>query len=580
VARPLVLAVLAVFAVAAWTRRWVNEDGFIYFRIVDNLLAGHGPVFNVGERVETYTSPLWTALLAVLAALAPFASLAWLSVGLGLVTSLAGFAAAAAGALRLHGREGVALPLGLLVVTAVPTFWDFATSGLETGLIFGWLGATWWAVVAGRRPSAVAVLVGLGPLVRPDLAVFSLGFLALLVLSGPRSWRRAARLVAWAGAIPVAYELFRMAYFAALVPNTALAKEAGAAYWTRGAGYLAAFVVDYWLWVPLAALAALGLAAVLRGAPRGRVALVAVPVACAVVHALYVVRLGGDYMHGRMLLPSVFGALLPAAVLVLERRRAIAVSAVVVPWAVACGLFLQAPSRFVDGSKPWYDQRTTLSAEGGHAHPVTLAHYARYAFSQPTIGWRLAELARVRSAVVVDYVPARRRVGDRVVPWLAPRPLPGAWAGREADAPVLALTGSLGRLGYAAGDDVRLGDFLGLADPVGARTRLVEPRVRRPGHEKQVPAAWYLARFAAGELPPAVRPQVEAARAALACPPLSRLIAATSEPLTPRRMAANLAVAIQAHGLRVDPDPVRARAQVCGQRGEQLRPAARAGATR
>jgi arabinofuranosyltransferase len=281
------------------------------------------------------------------------------------------------------------------------------------------------------------------------------------------------------------------------------------------------------------------------------------------VHALFVVRLGGDYMHGRMLLPSVLGALLPVAVVVVQLRVALALGTVVVPWAVVCALFLQAPSRLVDNTEPWYDQRTTLTAAEGHAHPVTLADYTRFAASQPTIGWRLAQIARARSAVVVDYEPAQRRVGDRVLPWLVPRPLPGAWAAPSADAPVIAVTGSIGRLGYAAGAGVRIGDFLGLADPVGARTRLIEPRTRRPGHEKEFPAAWYLARFAAGDLPPAVRPQVAAARAALTCPPLRRIIAATSAPLTLRRMVDNLGVAVRAHGLRIDPDPQRARAEVC-----------------
>ncbi len=40
----LCLVPAALLAIAGWRLRWVNEDGFIYLRIVDNLLAGHGPV--------------------------------------------------------------------------------------------------------------------------------------------------------------------------------------------------------------------------------------------------------------------------------------------------------------------------------------------------------------------------------------------------------------------------------------------------------------------------------------------------------------------------------------------------------
>ena len=50
---------------AGWQHRWVAEDAFIHFRVVSNLLAGHGPVFNLAERVEASTSPAWVGLLAL-----------------------------------------------------------------------------------------------------------------------------------------------------------------------------------------------------------------------------------------------------------------------------------------------------------------------------------------------------------------------------------------------------------------------------------------------------------------------------------------------------------------------------------
>ena len=61
--RGLVAAAIAampavILAVAGYAQRWVTDDAFIDFRIVANLLAGHGPVFNLGERIEAYTNPL------------------------------------------------------------------------------------------------------------------------------------------------------------------------------------------------------------------------------------------------------------------------------------------------------------------------------------------------------------------------------------------------------------------------------------------------------------------------------------------------------------------------------------------
>ena len=73
----LILAIpIVAILIAGWSRRWTADDAFIYLRVVDNLRHGFGPVFNNGERVEAYTSPIWLALLTSSSALltppAPF----------------------------------------------------------------------------------------------------------------------------------------------------------------------------------------------------------------------------------------------------------------------------------------------------------------------------------------------------------------------------------------------------------------------------------------------------------------------------------------------------------------------------
>jgi arabinofuranosyltransferase len=81
---------IVAFSWGAWNRRWMSDDGYIYLRVVDQLLAGNGPVFNRGERVEAATSPLWVGLLAISnSVLRPVPS-PWLAVALGLGLSLTG----------------------------------------------------------------------------------------------------------------------------------------------------------------------------------------------------------------------------------------------------------------------------------------------------------------------------------------------------------------------------------------------------------------------------------------------------------------------------------------------------------
>lgn len=52
-----------IFACSGFARRWTCDDAFIGFRVIENVLAGFGPIYNVGERAEVYTNPLWMLVL-------------------------------------------------------------------------------------------------------------------------------------------------------------------------------------------------------------------------------------------------------------------------------------------------------------------------------------------------------------------------------------------------------------------------------------------------------------------------------------------------------------------------------------
>ncbi len=183
-----VLIPVVIVVVGAWLYRWVDEDAFIDFRIIHNLLAGYGPVFNVGERVEADSDPLWLLTLAALHVVLPFASLEWTSVVLGLVCTGAGFLTGGLAAVRLGQSrgEGTVFPLGLLVASVVAGVWEFATSGLEMSMVFLWLGGSFLLLVrveTGRsRPAPAAVVFGLGCLIRPELLLGSAILVAALLM--------------------------------------------------------------------------------------------------------------------------------------------------------------------------------------------------------------------------------------------------------------------------------------------------------------------------------------------------------------------------------------------------------------
>ncbi|MGK2881847.1 MAG: flagellar motor control protein ZomB [Mycobacterium sp.] len=377
-----VLIVAALFGWGAWQRRWIADDGLIVLRTVRNLLAGNGPVFNAGERVESNTSTVWTYLLTLGGWVGGPARLEYVALAIALVLSVLGVVLAMVGAARLYapsleGRRGLLLPAGALVYIAIPPARDFATSGLENGLVLTYVGLLWWMMVcwsqalrvqaramgddaAPRRPAlarrgspaarvavdesgrnaagprftaALAAVAGLSVLVRPELALMGVGALLMMVIAA-RGWRRRLLIVSAGGLIPVAYQIFRMGYYGLVVPATAVAKDASGSKWSQGFLYLANFDAPYNLWVP--ALLLLGAGTVLliaRSRPwwirhtvpsgynrvartlQSPLAVVALMLATGLVMGVYTIRQGGDFMHGRVLLTPVFCLLVPVAVI-------------------------------------------------------------------------------------------------------------------------------------------------------------------------------------------------------------------------------------------------------------------------
>ena len=58
----LPLAMLAAAAMLLGTA-WVGDDAFITLRVIDNVVNGWGLRFNVIERVQVFTHPLWLIVI-------------------------------------------------------------------------------------------------------------------------------------------------------------------------------------------------------------------------------------------------------------------------------------------------------------------------------------------------------------------------------------------------------------------------------------------------------------------------------------------------------------------------------------
>ncbi|WP_109413383.1 flagellar motor control protein ZomB [Mycobacteroides chelonae] len=553
-----VLTVTVLFGWGAWQRRWIADDGLIVLRTVRNLLAGNGPVFNKGERVEANTSTVWTYLTYLGGWAGGGIRLEYVALALSLVLSLVGVALAILGTARLYapllaGRAAVMVPAGMLVYIAIPPARDFATSGLENGLVLAYLGGLWlmmviWAqavrapvtldrrggphqpvdprivhadrkdqkdVLSRRFTIGLAFMAGLSVLIRPELALVGGGFLVMMLIAA-RGFTSRVYIVAAGGALPVLYQIFRMGYYGLLVPSTAIAKDASGSKWGQGFVYLQNMNSPYLIWVPAVLLIALGVAAYQARRGQWWVRQVAAPgygwlarlvqnptavvifmLASGFIQGLYWIRQGGDFMHARVLLTPVFCMLLPIAVVPLAAPD----SAAFTP--KQARLLTGATIGLFAGIAGWALWVANSPGMGGDGTKVTYSgivderrFYAQATgIAHPLTAADYLNYPRMRAVLVaIDNTPD----GALLLPsgnydqWdVVPAIPPPPPIPHDYRGPHAVLFTNLGMLGMNLGLDVRIVDQIGLANPLAAHTtRITDGRI---GHDKDLFPEWMIA---------------------------------------------------------------------------------------
>jgi arabinofuranosyltransferase len=592
-----VVVVGALFAWGAWQRRWIADDGLIVLRTIRNLLAGNGPVFNAGERVESNTSALWTYLNYLGSLVGGPVRLEYVTLALALFLSVAGVLMMVLGTGRLYapglrGRSAVMLPAGALVYIAIPPARDFATSGLETGLVLAWIGLLWWMMVCWSQrltsrwfDLGLAFVAGLSVLVRPELALIGGLALVMLLVAG-RGWRQRMFIVVAGGLLPVGYQIFRMGYYGLLVPQTALAKDASGDKWGQGFTYLTNFNGPYLLWIPAVLLIALGL--VLLAGRQGSAertrrrygwladrvqspsAVVAFMLVSGALQALYWIRQGGDFMHGRVLLAPVFCLLTPISVIPVvvsgggfnRGRGYLLVGSGAALWLGVVGWSIWAansPGLGSDATRVTYsgivDERRFYSQATGHAHPLTAADYLDY----PRMRAVLVAIENTPDGALL--LPSGNYDQWDVVPaYPPPPPPPGvtmeSW--RRQVAPHTVFFTNLGMVGMNVGLNTRVIDQIGLANPMAAHTaRLQDGRI---GHDKNLFPDWAVAEGPWLKERPYIPPYldegwIKEAGVALKCGPTEVMLTSIRGPMGFHRFMSNVVHALEFTRYRIDRVP-------------------------
>lgn len=202
---------------------WVTDDAFITFRSVLNFINGDGLVFNLGERVQSYTHPLWFLMLSFFAYFDT--NLYFLSIVIGVV--LTAFTLIYLKIFyKRNGSKDISLAFILVLFLNSDIFLQFSTSGLENSLtnlllimIFYYFTVNFDAIKNGKQFNIffISVLVALLLTNRFD-QIFLIAPLYIYLLF--KNYKYAIL-----GLSPLfIWHIFSLVYYGFLFPNTKYAK--------------------------------------------------------------------------------------------------------------------------------------------------------------------------------------------------------------------------------------------------------------------------------------------------------------------------------------------------------------------
>lgn len=289
---------------------WLTDDSYITLRTVLNFINGFGPTFNVDERVQAYTHPLWFLLLSGLAYLMHDVFIA--AFMLGFICSIIAFYLLLT---KFTADLYRIIFVGCCIILS-KTFVDFSTSGLENPLTHCVIISTILAAqkfFTQPKPGNLTLSLfccSLLYLTRFDTIIIILPLL-VLVLTHANAAKIKLFLPLSMSILPIAsWHLFTLYYYGFLWPNTAYAKlGAGIPVFERleqGVRYLICSLLVDPLCIVCLFLAIIMVLMKAKDQPKYKLSLAF----GIILYCLYIISIGGDFMAGRFFTPPFLVALI------------------------------------------------------------------------------------------------------------------------------------------------------------------------------------------------------------------------------------------------------------------------------
>jgi len=286
---------------------WIADDAFLTMRTVDNFINGYGLRWNILERVQIYTHPMWMFMLSALYFFIrdPFVVFYTLTIVLSMVTVYL-FA-------NKFAAPSAKVIIGISILIFSKAFLDYSTSGLENPLTHLLIILFLWIFLEKENsPRSVFQLFFIAGLVtfnRMDTLLILLPALALVMYQN-QSFRTLVSAALGFSTFMV-WELFSLIYYGFPFPNTAYAKIGNGISNTLLLQQGFRYILDSIQRDPVTiSMIVFGVFLAIKSRNIKNILLAA----GVVLYFAYIIKIGGDFMSGRF-----FSVLLLVAVVLIAK---------------------------------------------------------------------------------------------------------------------------------------------------------------------------------------------------------------------------------------------------------------------
>lgn len=282
---------------------WMGDDAFFTWTTIDNFINGYGLRFNLDERVQAYTHPLWMIVNII-----PYLLIQDIFISSTILSII--FSISAIYLISNKYKKNTLILLFIFVsLIYSKTFVQFTACGLENPLSFFLLALVSQTFFQIEKHNSVylkfILLTSLLFLTRMDAILILFPALVYLILKDRIDLNKIKLILI--GFSPVyCWFLFSLLYYGFLFPNTKYAKlNTGLNlnyYLSHGIKYLNNFILNdtfsFFSLIHVIIIGTTSFAIYLKrkNSDHLKIFLLTLGVIC---YSLYVIRIGGDFMFGR-----------------------------------------------------------------------------------------------------------------------------------------------------------------------------------------------------------------------------------------------------------------------------------------